>query len=749
MLMAGMAWGQEPPVKISTILSRQLAAESANLLYQGKTDLAFSLAVEAYRQEDTWEARSNLLSVLQYSPKLDKIIHPEDFIYDILCKSDSILLVLSSGDSSLVIRDALGGSVTGRPFLFDTSNGLSQACLSHDGKILAIVIARNESPRPKSLIVWERSTGKIRGKQIGEDVDSYWNPSFSPDGRILAYFSYDSLAFWNLSNGNVVAEWMGNYGYPRSNVAFSPYGNIAAVGFEDDSVLLFDAINGQQVDAFPSRAGRNDYSLAFSPDGSVLAAGRYSRYQVPCSSDIDFWEIGTGERIDSIHLEFGPRDYLPRGVHNLVYNPAGTMLASTADSVVILWRLPWGRSQVLRGQGDYIWGLKFSPDGSRLVSWSNEYMGHGDDFEWNNTTIVWDVYRDDAIGDSLPSIGGEPDIKAISPDGRRLVFQAKNRSYLVWDIDDGRSVGAPLPIEWDDYVRFALNPDGTVLAISSPDKTTIILWDVEKGAAIGAPLLSICGFRDFAFSPDGSILAAGCRDGTIDLWDVANQTITGNPLRRTEGFVSDIVFSSDGTKLASNIADSAIDIWDVSQGEAINDPLTIDSGSIRGMSFSPDGSVLAAGCVDGRIFLWDLSHGNAVRRLFTTLEADPFVWGKPYKRVTSILFSSDGSMIAVGAENNYYEFVTHDLTLWDVRRGEMIGQPLGDYGELMALRPDGKTLVATDSYGGIHTWNIDVDYWAERACEIANRNLSQKEWIRYVGPEFPFDTTCPGASIPE
>lgn len=749
LLATGPAQAQELRVRSSTLLSRQLAAESSNFLQRGKMDLAFLLAVEAYRQEDTWEARNSLLSALQSSPKMEKIIHPpEGFVHDILCKPDSILLILGSNDSSLVIWDALRGDAVGRPFFFDKGDNIS-ATFSPDGNALAICTKDRPSHRT-SIHIWDRSTGKIRrSKQLDGDDDSYSCPSFGPDGRIFAFFSQGSLVFWNLSSGDVSAEWIGWDACFWSNVALSPYGNMAAVGTEDGPILLFDVMSGRQIDAFPSQGERNDYALAFSPDGSVLAAGRHSPIHRLCGNVIEFWNVGTGEMVDSLPRWGRLNDDYSNGVGDLVYNPAGTVMASAIDSVVILWNLAGGRDEVLRGQGDHIGGIKFSPDGSRLISRSNKDITSRDSIKWSNTTVVWNVNRDDAIGDSLTGIGKDTYIGAMSPDAKRLVFRRNDRGIIVWDIDDARPVGNPLPPEWGDYMRFALNPGGTILAIESSDKTTITLWDTEKSAAIGAPLKSTCGFRGLAFSPDGSKLATGCRDGDILLWEVANQRVIGSPLRRTKGFVSDIVFSPDGMKLASNIEDSAIDIWDVSRDRVINEPLTIDSGSIRVMSFSPDGHMLAAGCTGGRIFLWDLSHKNAVRTLFKVLEAGYDVWGSSYTNITSILFSSDGSMIAVECETSHYEWSSYDLTLWDIHRGEMIGHPMGNYGTVMAFKPDGKTLAAADPDGRIHSWIIDVDYWAQRACKIANRNLSQREWIRYVGPEIPYDTICPGAWIPK
>jgi WD40 repeat protein len=84
--------------------------------------------------------------------------------------------------------------------------------------------------------------------------------------------------------------------------------------------------------------------------------------------------------------------------------------------------------------------------------------------------------------------------------------------------------------------------------------------------ATGNEILRIAGHKEMvysiAFSPDGKILASGCEDGTIQLWEV----ITGKKLLQIEGgggHVLSVSFSPAGRLLASGHANSTILIWDV------------------------------------------------------------------------------------------------------------------------------------------------------------------------------------------
>jgi hypothetical protein len=39
-------------------------------------------------------------------------------------------------------------------------------------------------------------------------------------------------------------------------------------------------------------------------------------------------------------------------------------------------------------------------------------------------------------------------------------------------------------------------------------------------------------------------------------------------------------------------------------------------------------------------------------------------------------------------------------------------------------------------------WDVDADSWVKRACRIANRDLTQQEWAKYVGARAEYEPTC-------
>src|SRR3546814_14351873 len=70
----------------------------------------------------------------------------------------------------------------------------------------------------------------------------------------------------------------------------------------------------------------------------------------------------------------------------------------------------------------------------------------------------------------------------------------------------------------------------------------------------------------FAISQDGSLLATGRRDGTIQLIDTALRRPVGPSLRRHQGSLQDVAFAPDGRPLVSAGADGALLEWTGADG---------------------------------------------------------------------------------------------------------------------------------------------------------------------------------------
>jgi WD40 repeat protein len=161
----------------------------------------------------------------------------------------------------------------------------------------------------------------------------------------------------------------------------------------------------------------------------------------------------------------------------------------------------------LRGHDDWIRSVKFSPDGSKIVSGSDD-----------KTIRVWDASTGFEI---LPPLQGHHHaVKSVefSPDGSKIVSGSNDKTIRVWDASTGLEMLPPLRghDDWIHSVKFS--PDGSKIVSGSDDKT-VRVWNASTGLEMLAPLQGHDDWiRSIKFSPDGSNIISQSYH-SICVWD--------------------------------------------------------------------------------------------------------------------------------------------------------------------------------------------------------------------------------------
>ena len=348
-------------------------------------------------------------------------------------------------------------------------------------------------------------------------------------------------------------------------------------------------------------------------------------------------------------------------INAIQFSPDGTQLAVATDIGVWLYDAKTGQEKSLFGG---ICGLlAFSPDGRFLAHGGGDFYSSFGDSRWAKGVGLWEMAtgKEVLFPDMPPAAALQ-----FSEDGKTLVSLDKSRETISrLDVETGKRTENKLG-ERPGYIHletYALVPDKLAIGM---DNGTIELWNTTTGKKLSTirehpEQIKLLGRREpennkalvLAFSPDGTRLASGNRDSTLQLWDTTtpHAPIT---LRKHTGWATALAFSPDGKTLASGGTDNIVQLWNTVTGESLA-TFTDHISDIKALAFSPDGTTLASGSSDGTIRFWNTETRNSLSTHITDHIAN----------LEAVTFLKDSSTLASVGQDGL-------ITLWDLETSEKI-----------------------------------------------------------------------------
>lgn len=590
---------------------------------------------------------------------------------------------------------------------------------------------------PIGIWIYDAQTSEVVSlfteSQIGEQDGFLFNTppealTFSVDASIIATAHGNNIYVWDTFTGNAFAM-LDKHPDSINAIALSPDGTKLAAAGGDWTVRLWEVNTGKYINSLTGHSSAVN-AVAFSPDGNILASA---------GSTLRLWDADTGEWLHTDSRDLGSIDLL-------AFSPNGKTLATGGgwDHTVHLWDVNTGTLRTgMKGHTDKIRDMAFSPDSTRLITASRDRTMR----LWNvntGTELQNLPTPDDAINphaaieqEVLPKEWDDVYSVKFSQDGTQLISVSSDGSLHLWDVDSGRyQSSSPLGAHTDWVSTLAFSTDSKYLVSDNAVEARARVWNVETftqhailtppqdviGLAFSLDFKKLAGriflsgvhvwdagtkehlfalegvdrmdhYWPLVFSPDGKILAGkglvAAPNNKVQLW----QADTGAYLFTFEGHtepVSKYIFSPNSKVFASGSEDGTIVLWDAKIGESLSN-LTGHTQSISALAFSADSQTLASGG-GNEIRLWEVNTGNPI----CTFDA--------VESISALAFSPDGKTLASGSEAGL-------IQIWESYPDYQIQATLKGHqasiGVLM-FSPDGKTFASGSYDGTILLWDWET-----------------------------------------
>ncbi|MEU0413924.1 helix-turn-helix domain-containing protein [Streptomyces griseorubiginosus] len=442
-----------------------------------------------------------------------------------ICDDDSTTLALADGRLVLLSRDGarVWDTTSGRLVASLPDPTAQFAAVSRDGRFLA-------TADRQEIRVWRLSAPNA--PVFRHPVDNQrLGPGFvwDPDRPLLRYLEGGTVHTLDLTT-TLTSPWHRD---ALEGVRLSPDGRNLATAELVGAHYVFtlrDTRDGHQLRTLPTPplpvsadpawpvVPRNTQPLlAFSPDSGTLAYGVSAPGREAAPQRVTIWDVAHARVQHTLNLATTASG---AAAVTLVPGPGGRTLHTTripplGDVVEETWdTVRQRRTVTLPGRPGY--HLAVSPDG-RLVVDDHGVVGAG---------RASDLVQDDEIG-----------TLAFSPDGSRLAAGDQTGRVALWDGTLRHRAGLfrnvfPTPLD---------------VASDDPEAVTAL-----------------------AFSPDGTTLAVGGSEGSLQLWDTSTQQALGGLLTTPGDSIDTLAFSADSHTLYAGSAHVPLQRYVVDPAQAVS-----------------------------------------------------------------------------------------------------------------------------------------------------------------------------------
>ncbi len=312
-----------------------------------------------------------------------------------------------------------------------------------------------------------------------------------------------------------------------------------------------------------------------------------------------------------------------------------------------------------------------------------------------------------------------------APDGKSFYTTGSDGKIVKWD---NNTFANEIIFETkQNYINhiMEISPDGKWLLVGgNAPYINVLNLNSGKSVHIGGhtgPVTSLM------FLPSSDyFLSYGIQDSTLRINDYVNSS----SLKKFDDRYTAIALSSNGNIVVGGNEKGEIIVWNSKNFGNSVAVIDMVSSPIYSIEFSPDNKQIAVGNEDGNVYIGEIDiNGVSFQDILSGQGS----------RINQIRFSNDGTLMATASLDG-------TVQLWLLERMDKM-LPIGyrdhkDYVWSIEFSPDSNYLLAGTKSGILKKWPTKPDILASELCKYITRNMTKKEWDRYVGEDIDFENTC-------
>ena len=467
------------------------------------------------------------------------------------------------------------------------------------------------------------------------------------------------------------------------SVDLHPDGDLIAFGDREGRVAVLDRTTGDVVAERPDPHADVALAVAWTIDGSSIVSAGRDRF-------LRRWNPSTG----------AVRDVVAHGgeIYSLAVSPDGSMVATaSADRLVGLWSaadlVP---IDVFRGHEGDVRDVVFGDDGLVVTAGTDQTVRR---WAGRMTTLVQAL---EGATDGILDLSGNDDHETI-------VAGARDGTILWWLLELGTRAVGRLQVHDGQVAAIELLADGRVLSAGQDGRLVISSSNGTQDEVLASP----APLRSMAVDDSGATAVVGVDNGTVLVVDLATRqqatvAVAGSP-------VLAVGWAPDGTSIATGTAGGQLDLHRPEDTDRwVTTPIATSDGEIRTLEFDPRGELLAVGGADRAVRIFRLDGLDTVA-----------VAGDHRSDVRDVAWSSDGAiLVSVGRDQR--------VRVWTRELAEIASTEIHDADNRAVHVGTGATIVTAANDGEVRRWP-GPSRWRAVACELAGRELSGDERLRYLG----------------